>query len=567
MRFFSVVAVVMAVTACGSVASKEDAGVDTVAPGGASIALEKTTTWVAQNDTATLGFTITRGSSLSGPLIVHVANLPMGVTAADIDVAAGASTGTITFMASTSSTVGATTAVDVTVLEGTRSLDMRPFDVFVAGAHGTIDTTFGTNGKLAIALPDPVVAATSGNGFIRSYYQYPASAGANAGKVLVGVQLDTTGTASTDMKAALVRVNADGTLDTTFNTVGYALLSVTSTNQFLPSGIAVDSQNRILFAARHMTTDAHCRIYVTRFSSTGAADNAYSTYDGDAPYGYCGYTMNIHVLAGDKAIVDGQWNIADGSIRPLLFMLNENGGADTTFGASGEIRLTNPSTDKPTILPNRMYLDSQGRYLIVGTKCNGGYNVALTACESFLGRITSAGAWDTTFGSAGAGHLGYSSLTFGTTSGTDWQAFNALATDAQGYIFTAGWPEHYASATIAKWTSDGSLDMGFGTSGRITPVLVSGGTINELTDIALDTNGKLVGIGYAYNGGPLVLASRFSGTNGAADSTFGTSGVTTATSAGHTPFGVIQADGRILIIGATPRGGNGTDLAVWRVWP
>jgi len=559
--------VVFMAAACGSVSNHEDAGVDTVPPGSATLALEKTTEWVPQGDSTNINFTITRGSSVTGALTVHVANLPSGVTAADVAVAAGATTGTITFSATTAATVGATTNVDVTLSDGAMMFDTRPFGVFVAGAHGTLDTTFATAGKLAVPLPDPEVAATTGNGTSRSYYVYPASAGANAGKVLVGMQLDTTGTATTNMKAAVVRINADGTLDTTFNTVGFTLLSVGSTNAFFPTGLAVDSQSRVLVAARHFTTDAHCRLYITRLTAAGAVDSTYSSYDGDAPFGFCGYTMNIHVLAGDKAIVDGQWNMSDGSIRPLLFQVNANGGADTAFGSSGEVRLPNPGTDKPTILPNRMYVDSQGRYVIVGTKCEGGYNVALSACESFVGRVTATGAWDTTFGTAGTGHLGYSALTFGTTNNTEWQAFNAAAIDAQGNIYTVGNPERYTSGTIAKWASDGSPVAAFGTSGRLSPALVSGATANELTDVGLDKNGNIVGFGYANNGGPLIIVTRLDGTTGAADSTFGTAGMTTTTAGGHTPFGVITSDGRMLMIGATPRGGSGSDLGIWRYWP
>jgi uncharacterized delta-60 repeat protein len=567
MRSLCVVVVVAA--ACGSVSNNNDAGVDTVAPGSANIALEKTTDWVPQGDSTSLSFTITRGSSVTGELVVHVANLPTGVTADDVTVAAGATTGMITFAATTAATVGSTTSVSVTLAEGTRMLDERPFDVFVAGAHGSLDTTFGTANKLTVPLPDPVTPATDGNATVRALATYPAGAGANANKVVVAVELDTTGTATSTWKSALVRLNADGTLDTSFNSVGYMILTGTNTNRFWPVGIAIDSQGRINVAMIHWVVGGNCNVYVTRVTATGVKDTAYTDYDDIPPGGYCGNATAITSIAGDKVVVLGTWNISDTSQRPVLMQFNTDGTPDSAaFGASYAVKLDNPDPNagKQTWLAYRLVQDSSGRYLLAGVKCDGGWNAAVSSCESAVGRVTSAGAWDVSFGSAAGGGHGYSSLTFGTTMSAP-QAFQGLEIDASGNIYTSGWAEDYVTGTLAKWSgTDGTIDTTFGTSGRVAPVFVSGGTVQELNNLALDANGRIVGIGYAVAGGPLVVTTRYSAA-GAIDSGYATAGVATTTSAGVAPYGAVAPDGRIIVVGGTPRGSNGTDLAVWRFWP
>jgi uncharacterized delta-60 repeat protein len=248
----------------------------------------------------------------------------------------------------------------------------------------------------------------------------------------------------------------------------------------------------------------------------------------------------------------------------VLMQINSDGTPDNTaFGGSFAVRLPNPSATKPTFHSSKLVVDSQGRYLIAGRKCEGGWNVSISACESVIGRITPAGAWDTTFGTAGTGNLGYSSLSFGSGST---QSFGSLALDANGMIVAVGWSEGSTTATLARFAADGSLDTSFGTSGRITPVLVTGGTSQALTDVAVDVDGRVVAGGYVTNGSPLIVTSRYSST-GSLDTGYGTAGVQTAPSGGLEPVASLQADGRFVVTGCFPRTGGGCDAAAWRFWP
>ncbi len=183
----------------------------------------------------------------------------------------------------------------------------------------------------------------------------------------------------------------------------------------------------------------------------GSPDTGFTTYDNN-PYPLCGYAMSLAVIAGDKLVMLGFYNLPNESQHPTLLQLKSDGTPDTTaFGTSASIVLPLPGP-KTVYYPYRLLVDDQGRYLLVGSYCNGGSaSNAYTGCESVIGRVTPTGAWDTTFGTAGTRHLGYSTLAFGTSAGAtlNYQGFGSAVVDAGGNIVTVGWSENYAAGTIA----------------------------------------------------------------------------------------------------------------------
>jgi uncharacterized delta-60 repeat protein len=565
--------VVALVAGCGSVSSKPDGGSpgDGAGSSTGALTLAKPSSWVPQTKSRTVDFMIARDASTTGALTVHVASLPAGVTAADVSVAAGASSGTLTFAADASSTLGSANNVDVQLLDGATMLDTKPFTVKVSGLPGTVDTTFGNGGKAVVPLPDPAVGGTMGNSYVRALLTYPASAGADADKILVAAEVDTTGGTSTTYKGAIVRLKADGSPDATFGGgAGYALVDGSPAHGFLPVGLALDSAGRIVVAAYHITTADVCTIYVTRLTAAGGADSSFTTFDTTPDSsGYCGNAVSVAVLPGDKILVGALWNNSDGSQRPLLLELNSDGSRSTAFNGSSSIRLPNPDTDKPSWeLTHGLYVDANGYIYLTGAKCEGGWSTAVSACESVVGRLTGVGAWDTSWGSASAGHKGYSQVTFGSgTNASLHQGFENVAHDAAGKLVAIGYNEGFTTGTIARFdAATGALDGGFGASGHVTPVLVTGGTVQQLDATAIDSAGNVIVAGYANSGGSLLVTTRYTSA-GVLDTSWGTAGVQTVSETGISPQAALQSDDRFIAGGGTPRNGNGSDVAVWRYWP
>ena len=69
----------------------------------------------------------------AGPLTVRAMSLPAGVTASDVVLGGGESSGTITLIASAASAIGATSSVSVQLVEGSKVDDE-------AAGHSPVET-------------------------------------------------------------------------------------------------------------------------------------------------------------------------------------------------------------------------------------------------------------------------------------------------------------------------------------------------------------------------------------------------------------------------------------------
>src|SRR5262249_47925604 len=106
---------------------------------------------------------------------------------------------------------------------------------------------------------------------------------------------------------------------------------------------------------------------------------------------------------------------------------------------------------------------------------------------------------------------------------------------------------------LARYNADGTLDATFGTGGKTTTDFF--GNADQVSAIGIASDGKIVAAGFATNcnvGSDFALA-RYN-TNGTLDSGFGTAGkVTTDFTGGEdrVPAIAIQTDGKIVVAGST----------------
>jgi uncharacterized delta-60 repeat protein len=413
------------------------------------------------------------------------------------------------------------------------------------------------------SLPDPVLAATTGSSETRQLVVYPATAGIHAGKILAAASLSTTGATSNSRRFAVVRFNADGSPDTSFGAgLGYVLLNPGESHGVYVAGLELDSQQRIVLTGYHADTSDVCKVYVTRLTSAGTNDTTFTTTDLNAPGGYCGHPSALVVLPGDKLESINNWNNPDGSQLLHLMVFGSDGQPDSTAftGNTYAKRMPAVATGKTMFEPNNAVLDSTGKIIIVGEQCAGGWNVAYSACESVVARVTTDGTWDTTFGTNG-----YTALTFG-TSGSIPQRLMDLAFDSAKNIIAVGYNQGATTGTIMKLTPTGALDMSFGTSGRLTPQLITGGTQFEFDDVVIDEDDRLVLTGYSDSGGSLLVTARYD-RNGTLDTSYGTAGFSTTPTGAIVWSSALQPDGRLVVVGSYPRTGGGYEMAAWRFWP
>ena len=156
-------------------------------------------------------------------------------------------------------------------------------------------------------------------------------------------------------------------------------------------------------------------------------------------------------------------------------------------------------------------------------------------------RYNSDGGIDTSFGDGG------SVITdFG--GGTDQP--RAIVLQADGKIVVGGFgslgPGSYFN--LVRYNADGSLDTGFGNGGK---TIASFGESSSLRGLAIQADGKIVGVGGATTVGQTTFALVRYNTNGVLDTSFSFDGQVTTSTGGYADAVVIQPDGKIIAAGGT----------------
>ncbi len=191
----------------------------------------------------------------------------------------------------------------------------------------------------------------------------------------------------------------------------------------------------------------------------------------------------------------------------------------------------------------------------VALLADGTFIVGGTSDDDFaLVKYTDVGAVDTTFGSSGK--------VVTNISGSNIDLIEDIAVQADGSIVVVGTSTGTTdSIAVARYSSSGVLDSGFGSSGIVQTTL--GGTFAMGTAVSLQSNGQII-IGGTKDDDFVV--ARLNSSNGSLDTTFNTTGYNTADFTGRAEEGhglVIQASGAIVIGGFTDQGDH-QDFALAR---
>jgi uncharacterized delta-60 repeat protein/M6 family metalloprotease-like protein len=174
-------------------------------------------------------------------------------------------------------------------------------------------------------------------------------------------------------KNYLVRLLADGSLDSSFN-------AGTGANGTIYS-VVLQPDGKILIGGTFTSYNGTAREYLARLNSDGSLD---STFTGPDFYGTSGWSVYSLALQPDgKVLVAGYFSNAAATSSGLC-RVTTTGSLDATFTGVGS------GANGATI--NKVVLQPDGRILIAGSFAN--FNVTN---RTGLARLTSTGAIDTTF--------------------------------------------------------------------------------------------------------------------------------------------------------------------------
>ncbi len=259
----------------------------------------------------------------------------------------------------------------------------------------------------------------------------------------------------------------------------------------------------------------------TGFSGDGKVATDFSSA------GFSSFIANDLAIQTDRKIVV----VGGASGRFALARYHSNGSLDTTFGNGGLV-----TTDVTSFLDTAegIALQADGKIVLVGTSIDDN---SQSRGRVAVARYNSNGSLDTTFGAGGI-----VTTNFGDSINDN---LPVIAIRADGKIVLAGGAD--GNFALMRLNANGTVDTGFGTSGKVTTDF-SGGN-DFIRGIVIQADGKIVAGG---TGGDGFALARYD-SNGNLDTSFGDGGKVTTDFATVTDRGraiAIQADGKIVVAGS-----------------
>ncbi|MEJ7623012.1 MAG: carboxypeptidase regulatory-like domain-containing protein [Pyrinomonadaceae bacterium] len=257
------------------------------------------------------------------------------------------------------------------------------------------------------------------------------------------------------------------------------------------------------------------------------------------------------------------WRCRSFAIAVLLlatlstFVFAAQGDLDPTFGQGGRVmtNITVPGYQYFYPVTESMLVQPDGKILVCGRFWEDGLSFWY---GTYIVRYLPDGTLDTSFGTNGKVAVIGPGVPFGNQS-----AGAEMALQPDGMIVLIGMYNGYGEGiVIHRYTSSGMLDSTFGTNGS---TLVSGIEFERGTSIALQPDGRIVGVGWDFNPYTTpyysaILVFRLN-TNGTLDGSFGSAGTGVVLIAnGYDGAEVLaQPDGKILVVGS-----EGTNILLAR---
>jgi uncharacterized delta-60 repeat protein len=401
-------------------------------------------------------------------------------------------------------------------------------------ATGQLDASFNGSGSAATKI-DP------------SEFEFALAVALQSGKIIAAGHSIMNGRGV----IALVRYNANGSLDTAFGSGGIVRTAVPSVDAVAtavvvqPGALPVDDKILVAGSTFNRST-GKTGIVLARYNTDGSLDMTFAVGQGfvSAEIGPGTDVDNASLaLQSGSIVVAGATSTGNFVLRRY----GSNGVLDQTFGTSGTATThVGTSAMGPAIA-----LQSDGSIVAAGASGS----IESPPINEVLVHYTPNGTLDMTFG-------GGTGMVF-TDIGSSNNFANALvvqpgALPVDDKIIVAGHafvniPADTSDITLIRYNADGTLDTGFGTNGA---VITSLGGFDNAFSVALypAPDNRIVVSGNTGSGNAVRAAVLRFTPAGALDPSFGTGGIVTTSPRGPSTLAsanavLIQPDGSIVVVG------------------
>jgi uncharacterized delta-60 repeat protein len=328
--------------------------------------------------------------------------------------------------------------------------DTTDFALARYNSNGTLDSTFGTSGKVKTNFGD---------------FDYVGALALQSDGKIVAAGM-TRVNFSPDF--AVARYNSNGTLDSTFGVGGKVITDFGGPAQAFAAG--VQANGKILVAGYAHLAEGW-DVALVRYNSNGTLDTTFGAGGKKTtPFGVpsVAQASGLSIQKDGKIVIAGL-TIVNNVSNFALARYNTNGTLDSTFGTGGK-EVTDFGADDRAF---SVTLQADGKIVAAGM---AGTNFALA-------RYNTNGTLDATFGSGGKVITDF--------GGNDVALGVAVRTD--GKVVAVGRGSGFA---LARYNSDGTLDTAFGSGGKTTTHFV-GSVIDQAFAVAIQPDGKAVVVGSA----------------------------------------------------------------------
>lgn len=335
----------------------------------------------------------------------------------------------------------------------------------------------------------------------------------------------------------IISLAQDGSLDLTFNNNGIATTPIGSSNALAgPSALSVQSDGKIIVGGGSFQ-NGYTGFTIVRYLTNGSLDSTFG--NNGVVFTQIGMSSGITSIAlqnDGKIIVAGNTKLNSSTFNFTAIRYDTNGIPDATFGNGGVAMIDVENSSNCY----NIALKQNGKIVLSGYS-NFNFNTGIS-----LVQLNADGTLDTNFGTGGVSihHFAES---------PDIEAW-AMALDANEKIVTTGIIYDTIlqrnKISIARFNTNGSMDMGFGING-ITKTSLNNNTDDAGNAVAIQSDGKIL---IAANSLCDAVILRYN-SNGLPDSSFGAAGIIVTnfeTSECASPYGIIiQSDGKIIAAGVS----------------